>query len=547
MSGLCAGLGIGWVNTVAQAAPVPDEAKSVVVVYNFHSKESKDVAEHYAKARGVPESQLLGLKLPRTENMSRVEYRKLLQEPLLDWLEKGRHWVYAKDTTATATNAIQAPVSANIRYAVLCYEVPLKIDADASIREPGGEKAPKELRRNEAAVDSELALLPLRGPGVLLTGPAVNRTYGATNRFMLHPTNGVLIVTRLDGPTPEIARALVDKAMEAETNGLWGRAYFDLRGLKEGNFKPGDDLLRNAAKVTTRQGFETVIEETEPTLPKGFPLSQIAFYGGWYAGDVNGPFLRKDVEFMPGAFAYHLHSFSANTLHSTTRNWCGPLLARCATATMGCVFEPYLGGTPDIGMVLSRWIDLGFSYGEAALAGQGSLSWQTTVIGDPLYRPFVRSAREIHEDLEKRASPWLEWSHLRIVNLNLVSGLREPQVIPYLEAIPLTKQSAVLMEKFSDLCVASGKPGAAVDYCEAALKAHPSPIQRERLTFKLLDLLVASGDYAKALVAGDEFLKDKRDYPDLSALYRKMSVWAARVGDANEAARYEKLADLLNR
>ncbi len=44
--------------------------------------------------------------------------------------------------------------------------------------------------------------------------------------------------------------------------------------------------------------------------------------------NASGPFTLPKVEFMPGAFAYHLHSFSAFTIRSTTRNWCGPLLAK---------------------------------------------------------------------------------------------------------------------------------------------------------------------------------------------------------------------------
>ena len=53
-------------------------------------------------------------------------------------------------------------------------------------------------------------------------------------------------------------------------------------------------------------------------------------------------FTLPKVEFMPGAFAYHLHSFSATTLRSASQGWCGPLLAKGATCTMGCVYEPYL-------------------------------------------------------------------------------------------------------------------------------------------------------------------------------------------------------------
>ncbi len=67
------------------------------------------------------------------------------------------------------------------------------------------------LRRNEAAVDSELALLPELNVKRPLTGVFLNPAFAATNSFLLHPTNGLLLVTRLDGPSPEIAMRLVDK------------------------------------------------------------------------------------------------------------------------------------------------------------------------------------------------------------------------------------------------------------------------------------------------------------------------------------------------
>ena len=92
-------------------------------------------------------------------------------------------------------------------------------------------------------MDSELILLPESRENYPLAGPLRNPLFGATNAAWLNPANGALIVARLDGPPAGIASALVDKAMEAETNGLWGRAYFDLRGLTNGAYKPGDDAI----------------------------------------------------------------------------------------------------------------------------------------------------------------------------------------------------------------------------------------------------------------------------------------------------------------
>ncbi len=223
--------------------------------------------------------------------------------------------------------------------------------------EAGMENMRPEMRRDEAAVDSELALLPLIEEKLPLAGPLRNPVYTTTNaRDRCIPTNGVLLVTRLDGPTPAIARGLVDKALQAEADGLWGRAYFDLRNITEPGYKQGDDWIRGAAEICRRMGFETMVDENPGTFPAAFPMSQIAIYIGWYDGNVSGPFTQPAVEFMPGAFAYHLHSYSAATLRSTNQNWAGPLLAKGATITMGCVDEPYLSGTPDVAVFTARLI-----------------------------------------------------------------------------------------------------------------------------------------------------------------------------------------------
>ena len=280
------------------------------------------------------------------------------------------------------------------------YGVPLRILADPHLKEEIPETVKPELRRNEAAVDSELALLPLVEQKLPLFGPLRNPLYGATNLALFHPTNGVLMVTRLDGPTAAIARGLVDKALQAEKDGLWGRAYFDLRKTTEPSYKIGDDMIRNASEICRRLGFETVVDDNPGTFPDGFPMSHIAFYAGWYTEDVSGPFASPVVEFMPGAFAYHLHSYSANSLHTTNRHWAGPLLAKGVTATMGTIDEPYLSGTPDISVFTARFLLNGYTFGEAAYASQTVLSWQTTVVGDPLYQPFNRNLDQMAQALE---------------------------------------------------------------------------------------------------------------------------------------------------
>jgi len=254
---------------------------------------------------------------------------------------------------------------------------------------------------------------------------------------------------------------------------------------------------------------------------------------------VSGPFLRPNVEFMPGAFAYHLHSFSAACLRSPTRNWVGPLLAKGATASMGCVDEPFLGGTPNVAIFMGRFIYFTFSFGEAAYASQAVLSWQTTVVGDPLYRPFAKPALQLHVALAGHHSKLLEWSNLRIANLNLAKGTPPGEVATIIEQMDTTKQSAVLTEKLADLYAAQGKPSSAIDMLERALTLDPSPQQRVRLRLALAEKLTVQSREAAAAEELGKILQENPDYPDKLGLYRKLLPLAQKLGKKEAAANYE--------
>ena len=524
--------------------------EEVVVIYNSRLPESKSLAEYYAARRQVPAGQVFGFPLSTNEDMSRKEFRDGLEKPLERALEKGKLWrtgPYAVPATTNQPARTETRVvESRIRYALLCYGVPLRISPNAELKEEGAEQVRVELRRNEAAVDSELALLPIIDPKPRLMGPRQNAVYTTTNAAFLHPTNSVLLVTRLDGPSALIARGLVDKAIEAETNGLWGRAYFDVRNITDPGYKPGDDWIRGASEICRHLGFETVVDEKPATFPAGFPMSHIAFYAGWYDGDVSGPFAQPTVEFMPGAFAYHLHSTSAATLRSTSQHWVGPLLARGATITMGCVYEPYLGGTPDVAVFAARLIFNGFTFGEAAYAAQPVLSWQTTVVGDPIYRPFGKNPDQLHRELAVRHSKWLEWSYLRLVNLHLATGKPMAGLVDLLEQLDLRRQSAVLTEKLGDLYSAQGKPSSAVYAYIQALGLDPSPQQRLRLRLVLGEKLPALERTPEAYADYQELLRELPGYPDKLGICRKLLSLAQALNRKDDAAGYQAEIDRLS-
>jgi uncharacterized protein (TIGR03790 family) len=490
--------------------------EEVVVVYNSRVPESKAVAEHYAAARQVPAKQIFGFALTTNEIITRADFTDFLQKPLVDDLVSAGLWTFGM-TEIPAKAGIPAHseervVTSKIRYAALCYGVPLKIAPSPLLDPLAASQVKPEFRTDAAAVDSELAWLPLIKMKVPLVGPLPNLLYATTNREELSPRDGVLLVARLDGPTPEIASQLVDKAMSAETNGLWGRTYFDLRSEQTNDaYYLGDLWLRTGAEVCRGMGFDVEVDTNAATFPEAYPMSHIAIYAGWYDSDVSGPFKLPTVEFMPGAFAYHLHSYSAETLRSGAAHWCGPLLAKGATCTMGCVYEPYLQFTPNIAVFLES-LGNGYTFGEAAWAAQLALSWQTTVVGDPLYQPFKEPPAALHARLARTHNPLLEWSFERLVNLDLARHVREPQLEKFLENLPTTAQSAVLTEKLAEIYSALGKPSSAIDTWQMALKLNPSPQQRLRLRRILTEKLLAAGRKADAIENDEKLLSEEPDY-----------------------------------
>lgn len=518
-------------------APATSHAggEEVVVIYNSKLPESKALADFYARKRDVPPKQILGFALSEGEIMSRAEFRSNLQRPLAKRLEDLKLWRMGSGdlpgTNGTRVRVARKVVESKIRYAVLCYGVPLKIKRDTDLREAEEEKMRPELRRNEAAVDSELSCLPQLASGYPLVGTHFNPLHSVTNAALLHPTNGLLLVARLDGPTPTIARGLVVKALQAEADGLWGRAYYDVRNIADPGYKIGDEWIRNAALLAQQMGFDTVVDESSDTFPASFPMSQIAIYMGWYREHASGPFALPKVEFMPGAFAYHLHSFSAASLRTTNAQWVGPLLAKGATVTMGCVDEPYLAGTPDLSVFAGRWMYFGFTFGEAAYAAQPVLSWQTTVVGDPLYRPFEKNLQDQNLALLQSSNRLAEWSILRIGNFNQRQGVSAADYAAAIEEVSFVKESAVLTEKLAELYAAQGKPASTIAAYERALKLDPTPQQRLRLRLRLGEKLLAANRNEEARSNYEKLLLELPDYADAISIRQKIAALNPKSGE----------------
>lgn len=204
----------------------------------------------------------------------------------------------------------------------------------------------------------------------------------------------ILMVSRLDAPTAELAKGLVDQALQAERSGLQGTAYFDARGLKAKDptdtYGVYDQSLRDAAEVVKeRSEYRVVLDDVEATLSKRGSAPDVALYIGWYR-------LRSYEDaftFKPGAIGYHMASAEAITVHDRgERGWCKNALERGITATLGSVGEPYLDAFPEPARFTNLLLTGKYSLVEVYYLTSRYVSWRMVLFGDPLYNPMRRRA-----------------------------------------------------------------------------------------------------------------------------------------------------------
>ncbi len=444
-----------------QAPAASAEAAATIVVFNSHDNESAALARFYAGKRGIPEDRVVGLKCPAQEEITRADFDATIAEPLREIFTKRNWW-----DPRPLDHPLGRIERNRIKFVALMRGMPLKI-APVGIYvgdKPGG--PPEAAGQNEASVDSELAVLAAYNRAI--SGPRANEYFHSYARILDLNPPGLMLVCRLDAPTKAMVEKMINDSLFAEKEGLRGLAYMDARNITQAGYKEGDKWIYAAANECRKHGIPAILDNGEGLFPEAYPMTRAALYYGWYTGNVTGPFLRPDFRFPRGAVAIHIHSYSAQTLRNPRSNWCGPLIAAGAAATFGSVYEPYLAFTPQIDIFNDRLL-AGFTFAESAWMAQRATSWQTTMIGDPLYRPF----KYINELDAKAASG--EWDAFRAGTKIWFEKGRESGAAS-LRASAKRLRSGVISEGLGllELTTANGNEAALTAFREAR-KAYTSP------------------------------------------------------------------------
>jgi uncharacterized protein (TIGR03790 family) len=514
---LCFGL------VAAEAAP------RVLILANRDDGESLSVARHYAERRGLPESSIVALPMPLTEQIAWSEFVASIWNPLLrEAISRGDIDAMAMSLTDELGRTKIVPAGHRLDALVICRGVPLRVVHDAALYDEKSNPltANPSLRTIEGSVDSELALLAVSCPVIAAFVP--NPVMAASSPAALeNALREVIPVGRLDGPSLDDAKGLVDLALKAERDGLAGRAYVDIGGPH----RQGDDWFEACLSELAALGFETDVDRTKATLSAASRFDAPVLYFGWYAGDLNGPFAVPGFRFPPGAIALHIHSFSASTLRSPTRGWSGPLVARGVTATVGNVGEPYLQFTHQPHLLL-RALAEGSPLGVAALRSINALSWKGIVLGDPLYRPFAVSAEAQWARLGELAPDAQVYARIRRMMQQASTGKQDQALSAGLDGMVKNPDLALILT-LSGMQLKAGDAAAArrtlgvvstlrkwratdrtlVLSAARALHAAGAPAEGARLVGRLLDEPDLPRDFRiEALKGGGEIARAAKDF-----------------------------------
>jgi len=333
----------------------------VLVVVNDEVPDSRRIGEEYVKARGIPGENLCRIRCPKGQSVSREVFERDIRQAI---------WRYLRDHD----------LNRKISCIVLTFGVPLRIEADSDDTDL------PPARRRGASVDSELTLLardhPLEGA---LVNPYLHReeTFDST-RF------GFYLVTRLDGPTPGSVRDLIRNAMREEdqrTFGSRGFARFDMHPLETALSRRFNDAIMSNYRFLRRQ--ERLLGRVPPPEQTLLPYKRPgSCYNTFFYLGLGAREYRPEVfSWVRGAVGVCLDPVTAPSMHDTTGSWVAAAVEGGLTATIGNVADP--GADEYLSVAhLYRYLQAGFTWAEAAYMSIPYLSWQTVVVGDPLYAPL---------------------------------------------------------------------------------------------------------------------------------------------------------------
>jgi len=221
------------------------------------------------------------------------------------------------------------------------------------------------------------------------------------------------MTARIDAPSAALARRMVSDSIAVEKRGLSGTFYIDAGLLPRfAAARPGrsgkngyqifDARLRTLHSfVLTRTRMKVVLDTSAGVFAPG-KCPDAALYAGWYS-------LKRYVaafKWKRGAVGYHTASFEAADLRNAkSLQWCPQMIVNGVAATLGPVDEPFLTAFPAPEQFFPLLLTGKYTIAECYWRTTPKVSWQMTLIADPLYNPFKANPKTTVDVLPRALLP----------------------------------------------------------------------------------------------------------------------------------------------
>jgi uncharacterized protein (TIGR03790 family) len=318
------------------------------------------------------------------------------------------------DYTSEILQPINDALAANagINYIVLTRGVPIRV--------AGGPTGDGDGGQNLASLDGTLAALgydtfpgavkiKFNDPAGGAVGSAWLNNYWNQAAAFSHAQFGGYLVTRLDGYSVADAKAVVTRAIEAESGLGSGPILLDVE-TDFGIANPAHQPRPIHGKVIRAEwSFETwngdMVHAGHDLRARGISVDlakttqfvgdkkHLLGYFSWGSNDDHfSQAAYNSLRFAPGAVGDTAVSTSARSffVQSSGQSMIADLISQGITGVKGYTDEPLLQAVSSPTLVLGRYT-AGYNLAESFYAGSHFVGWTDLIVGDPLEQPYGRN------------------------------------------------------------------------------------------------------------------------------------------------------------
>ncbi|MGI8923590.1 MAG: TIGR03790 family protein [Fimbriimonadales bacterium] len=351
---------------VAPLPPAEPRAASVLVVWNANAPESRLIAETYVQKRGVPQKNLLAVKVTTKDNIAESDYESGVLAPVRGHIAKNK---------------------LKIDFIVLVRGVPIRLNNDGGYSLDAFLMVDAHPSRAGKSLEPYQAPTPVNG-NVNIREQDIKRVvnpYFRKSEKFDSDKYGMYLCTRLDGYTVEDAIGLIQRSLKAAP--AKGVFLFDSSpGKTSGSLGATQSAMPAAKKLLEGKQMRVVFDE-KAAFAGGQDLMG---YASWGSND--GSFDARtyhSLSFLPGALAETYVSTSGRTFRQTSggQSLIADLIRQGVTGVKGYVSEPFTFALARVDTLFDRYTS-GFNLAESFYMASPLLKWKDVVIGDPLCSPY---------------------------------------------------------------------------------------------------------------------------------------------------------------